>query len=38
LAQAYLMVARGEIRTVRSGRAILIPKKAVQEFLDGGAA
>ncbi len=37
LAQAYVMVNRGEVRSVRSGRAILIPRKAVQEFLDGEA-
>ncbi len=37
LAQAYVMVNRGEVRSVRSGRAILIPRTAVQEFLDGEA-
>jgi len=35
---AYEMVRRGEIRSVRFGRAIRVPKKAVVEYLQSTAS
>ena len=33
---AYMLVTRGDIRSVRAGRLILIPLDAIAEFLAGG--
>jgi len=34
---AYLAVQRGEVRAVKIGKRIVIPKKEVTRLLDGGA-
>jgi excisionase family DNA binding protein len=35
-ASCYALVARGEIRSVRAGKAILVPAEALTEFLASG--
>lgn len=32
---AYQLVQRGVLRSVRSGRAVFVPREAVEEFLAG---